>query len=54
MAPAEVVSLIEGLPEPLIVTDLDYRIVAANRAYHRRYATTDEILGRYCYEVSHH
>ena len=53
-APAEVVSLIEGLPEPLIVTDLDYRIVAANRAYHRRYATTDEILGRYCYEVSHH
>ena len=53
-APAEVVSLIEGLPEPLIVTDLDYRIVAANRAYQRRYATSDDVLGRCCYEVSHH
>jgi len=53
-APAEVVSLIEGLPEPLIVTDLDYRIVAANRAYHRRYVTDNDILGRCCYEISHH
>jgi transcriptional regulator with PAS, ATPase and Fis domain len=53
-APAEVVSLIEGLPEPLIVTDLDYRIVAANRAYRTRHHAGEDVIGRFCYEVSHH
>jgi transcriptional regulator with PAS, ATPase and Fis domain len=51
---AEVVSLIEGLPEPLILVDLEYRIVAANGAYRTRYGCSGDIVGQRCYEVSHH
>ncbi|MDE2584293.1 MAG: sigma-54-dependent Fis family transcriptional regulator, partial [Betaproteobacteria bacterium] len=59
---SELVSFLDGLPEPRIVMDADYRIVAANRAYRREFGggagvgegNTPSIIGRRCYEVSHH
>ncbi|MFO1392738.1 MAG: sigma 54-interacting transcriptional regulator [Steroidobacteraceae bacterium] len=50
----ELVSFIETLPEPRIVVDLDYRILAANRAYRDAYSPRESVVGRHCYEVSHH
>ncbi|MBL8330018.1 MAG: sigma-54-dependent Fis family transcriptional regulator [Rubrivivax sp.] len=54
----ELVSYLEGLPEPHILFDRGYRIVAANAAYRRQFghpaAAADAVLGRCCYEVSHH
>ena len=52
--PPALVSYLDGLPEPHIVFDLDYRIVAANTAYMREYAQNQDVKGRTCYEVSHH
>ena len=47
--------IINILPEPFVVIDRNYRIIAANRSYRRRYAIADEMLeGRLCHEVSHH
>ncbi|ROR32674.1 sigma 54-interacting transcriptional regulator [Inmirania thermothiophila] len=46
--------VIDLLPEPFVVIDRDYRIVAANRAYRRRYGLRrGEVEGRRCHEVSH-
>jgi transcriptional regulator with PAS, ATPase and Fis domain len=50
----ELVSFLDGLAEPRIVMDTDYRIVAANQAYTREFAGGRPIIGRLCYEVSHH
>jgi DNA-binding NtrC family response regulator len=47
-------SLLEALPEPRILVDTDYRILAANRAYKREFGDTRRLIGRTCYEVSHH
>ncbi|MBL8490504.1 MAG: sigma 54-interacting transcriptional regulator [Rhodocyclaceae bacterium] len=44
---------LDHLPDPRIVMDARYRIVAANRAYLDAYGTGRQILGRTCYEVSH-
>jgi PAS domain-containing protein len=52
--PAELVSFIEGLPEPHILFDRQYRIVAANAAYRGAFAPRGTVIGRTCYEVSHH
>lgn len=52
-APAELLSLIESLPEPHILLDRHYRILAANRAYRAKWEGPAEIVGRRCYEVSH-
>ncbi len=52
--PNEVISLLEGLPEPRIVVDTDYRILAANNAYRQEYGNTQAMIGRTCYEISHH
>ncbi|WP_245911659.1 sigma-54 interaction domain-containing protein [Malikia granosa] len=51
---AELTSFLEGLPEPHILCDPDYRIVAANQAYRHLYGGEGELTGRTCYEVSHH
>ena len=51
---SELVSFLEALPEPRIVMDADYRIVAANAAYMREFGAGGQVLGRRCYEVSHH
>ncbi|MDD2977480.1 sigma-54-dependent Fis family transcriptional regulator [Aquabacterium sp.] len=46
-------SYLDGLPEPHIVFDMDYRIVSANAAYLREYAPGQDVRGQTCYEVSH-
>jgi transcriptional regulator with PAS, ATPase and Fis domain len=51
---SELVSFLDGLPEPRIVMDTDYRIVAANKSYVREFSGGQPIRGRTCYEVSHH
>ncbi|HEY0843889.1 MAG TPA: sigma-54-dependent Fis family transcriptional regulator [Noviherbaspirillum sp.] len=50
----ELVSYLEGLPEPHILFDRQYRIIAANAAYRRQFSPTASVIGRTCYEVSHH
>ncbi len=50
----ELVSYLEGLPEPHILFDKQYRIVAANAAYRRQFSPQAAVVGRTCYEVSHH
>lgn len=50
----ELISFIEGLPEPRIVMDAEYRIIAANAAYLREFGNGEVLAGRTCYEVSHH
>jgi two-component system response regulator HydG len=49
----ELVSYLEGLPEPHILFDRQYRIVAANAAYRRQFSAQASVVGRTCYEVSH-
>ena len=50
----ELVSYLEGLPEPHILFDRQYRIVAANAAYRNLFRPQGSVIGRTCYEVSHH
>ena len=55
-------SFFDALPEPRILVDRRYRILAANPAYIRTYRhgsdqtsmTDAAVVGRFCYEVSHH
>ncbi|HUN91897.1 MAG TPA: sigma-54-dependent Fis family transcriptional regulator [Burkholderiaceae bacterium] len=49
----ELVSYLEGLPEPHILFDQHYRIVAANAAYRRLFSPRESVIGRTCYEISH-
>jgi two-component system, NtrC family, response regulator HydG len=49
----ELVSYLEALPEPHILFDRQYRILAANAAYRRQFSPTQSVVGRHCYEVSH-
>ncbi|MDO8251560.1 MAG: sigma-54-dependent Fis family transcriptional regulator [Rhodoferax sp.] len=46
-------SYLEGLPEPHILFDTQYRILAANAAYRRQFSPERSVVGRTCYEVSH-
>ena len=50
---AELVSFLETLPEPHILCDRNYRIVAANEAYRANWVDKVEVVGRTCFEVSH-
>jgi transcriptional regulator with PAS, ATPase and Fis domain len=48
-------SLIDTHDNPFVLIDREYRIVAANHAYCQAYGVTDgQVVGRRCYEVSHH
>ncbi len=41
-------------PDPFVIIDRQFRIVAANRKYSEHYCIDpDSIVGRHCYEVSH-
>ena len=51
--PVELVSFLESLSEPHILCDRDYRILAANPAYRKKWEGEQQIIGRTCYEVSH-
>jgi len=50
---AELISYLDTLPEPHILCDTDYRILAANKAYRRNYGGGHAIVGQTCYAVSH-
>ncbi|WP_088284174.1 sigma-54-dependent Fis family transcriptional regulator [Ideonella sp. A 288] len=50
----ELVSYLEGLPEPHILFDRHYRILAANAAYRQAHGGPVPVVGRTCHEVSHH
>ncbi len=50
----ELVSLLDALPEPHIVFDDQYRILAANAAYRSQLAGGKSVVGKTCYQVSHH
>ena len=47
--------IINILPDPFVVIDRNYRIMAANTQYRKRYGlgSGDDVVGRFCYEVSH-
>ncbi len=51
---SELISFLDGLPEPRIVMNAEHRIIAANTAYIREFGAGKPIIGRTCYEVSHH
>ncbi|MDZ7663190.1 sigma-54 interaction domain-containing protein [Thiohalophilus sp.] len=47
--------LIDVFPEPFVIIGRDYRIQAANRHYLDQYrASEDQVVGSFCYKVSHH
>lgn len=50
----ELVSFLDTLEEPHILCDREYRVIAANTAYRRSFGTGRSVIGRTCYEVSHH
>lgn len=50
----ELVSFLESLAEPHILCDRDYRIIAANAAYRNSCADGPSVVGRTCFDVSHH
>ena len=52
--PSELLALLESLPEPRILVDPDYRILSANAAYRHTFGNPSEIIGRTCFDVSHH
>src|SRR5574340_208846 len=52
--PADLLNLLDSFPEPKILLDAQYRIIAANAAYRREFGPGTRIEGRYCYELSHH
>jgi two-component system, NtrC family, response regulator AtoC len=47
--------IIDILPDPFVIIDRNFRIVAANRKYTERFGTTPEaVVGQCCHKVSHH
>jgi transcriptional regulator with PAS, ATPase and Fis domain len=49
------ISFLEHEPQPMIVLDPLYNILAANSSYRRHFGAMDRpYLGRKCYQVSHH
>ncbi len=52
--PAETLQLLDSFPEPKILLNGQYRIIAANTAYQREFGGHQQIVGRHCYELSHH
>lgn len=48
-------SVLEGIGEGVVVMGKDYRIMAANKGYLNQVGRSwSEVIGRHCYEVSHH
>lgn len=49
------VSLIEGLPEPVLLFDSDFNVMGVNQAYTRIFnQQASEMVGQRCYQVLHH
>lgn len=51
--PPLLLSYLESLPEPHVLFDRQYRILAANAAYVALYASEAPVVGRTCHQVSH-
>ncbi|WP_200948847.1 sigma-54-dependent Fis family transcriptional regulator [Pseudoxanthomonas sp. Root630] len=51
--PPLLLSYLESLPEPHVLFDRQYQIVAANAAYAALYAGEAPVVGRTCHQVSH-
>ncbi len=49
----ELICFLETHPDPQIIMGGDYRILAANAAYRRIYAGGRDVVGQFCYSVSH-
>lgn len=49
----ELVSFLDSLPEPHILCDRQYRVLAANSAYRRSFGENQVFAGRTCYDISH-
>ncbi|MFZ3041556.1 MAG: sigma 54-interacting transcriptional regulator [Thiobacillus sp.] len=49
----ELISFLESHPDAQIVMGADYRILAANAAYRRMYGGGSDVVGQFCYAVSH-
>ena len=52
-AKAEIAELLNVIDAPAVAISLDYRILAANRAYCTVYGDGSPLQSRTCYEVSH-
>jgi len=52
-ARTELTGILEVIDAPAVALTLDYRILAANRAYRETYGNGQPIHDRACYEVSH-
>jgi two-component system response regulator HydG len=50
----ELLSYLDSQTEPRVVIDKDYTIIAANAAYRAEHNDSLSLVGRHCYEVSHH
>lgn len=48
----ELTSFMDSFPEPHILCNREYRILAANTAYRRSFG--EDVIGRTCFEISHH
>lgn len=49
------ISYLEQEPQPMIVLDTEYNILAANTAYQRQFSTANRpYIGHKCYRISHH
>lgn len=47
--------IIDIMPNPFVVIDRDFNIVAANRSYRERYGVeAGQVIGRKCHQISHH
>jgi len=47
--------IIDILPDPFVIIDRNFRIVAANHKYTERFGVTpDDVVGQCCHKVSHH
>lgn len=48
-------SILEGIGDGVVVIDRDFKIISANKGYCSQVKIScDEIIGKHCYEVSHH
>lgn len=50
----ELSAFLEANPDPQIIMDDAYRILGANAAYIAEFSAGEPVVGRHCYEVSHH
>jgi PAS domain S-box-containing protein len=46
-------NILETVDEGFIVIDRDFRILSANKAYLQQVRSTESVIGKKCYEVSH-